>query len=136
MGTNYYLHKEICPHCGRGDEPKHIGKSSFGWCFSLHVFPDEGINDLADWRKHWLTGVIKDEYGDILTPEQMEAKITQRQCKTPFSMCSWSGYKNEAEFHKINGSERGPNDLLRHRLSEYCIGHGEGTWDLLIGVYS
>ena len=42
MGTNYYLHRprtNECEHCGRADEapPLHIGKSSSGWCFSLHV---------------------------------------------------------------------------------------------------
>lgn len=52
MGTNYYLRlkSEICPHCGRGDEGLlHIGKSSAGWCFSLHVM--NRIQSLDDWKK-------------------------------------------------------------------------------------
>lgn len=50
MGTNYYLHtKPDCECCGRGFEPLHIGKSSGGWCFSLHVMPEDNINTLDDW---------------------------------------------------------------------------------------
>ncbi len=29
MGTNFYLHEHVCPHCERSDEPLHIGKFSF-----------------------------------------------------------------------------------------------------------
>ena len=38
MGTNYYWQEsEPCAACGRGYEQVHVGKSSAGWCFSLHV---------------------------------------------------------------------------------------------------
>ena len=30
----------------------------------------------------------------------------------------------------------GPNGLLRHRIGEHCIGHGDGTWDLIRGEFS
>jgi len=36
MGTNYYLHRNICKHCNRSDEI-HIGKSSMGWTFTFHA---------------------------------------------------------------------------------------------------
>ena len=54
MGTNYYLHEpptNKCEHCGRQDEkePLHIGKSSVGWVFALHIIPEMGIEDLEDW---------------------------------------------------------------------------------------
>ena len=29
----------------------HIGKSSYGWHFSLCIYPELGINDLEDWKK-------------------------------------------------------------------------------------
>ena len=66
MGTNYYLTKErnYCHHCGRKDvETKHIGKSSSGWVFSLHVYPEEGIHDLSDWTKKFPDGKITNDYG-------------------------------------------------------------------------
>ena len=75
MGTNYYLVTEE----GR----KHIGKSSGGWCFSLHVYPEEDINDLQDWIPFWnqLTPDkhIEDEYGAIITGEGMLIIICERK---------------------------------------------------------
>ena len=76
MGTNYYWSEEACQspckHC-RGGDRLHIGKSSGGWCFSLHVIPYEGINTLDDWKaKFALPGSeIVDEYGTRLTAEEM-----------------------------------------------------------------
>lgn len=72
MGTNYYWIKEdtTCPHCGRRDHDEvriHIGKSSCGWCFSLHVDPSIGIRSLDDWIERFDTGFIEDEYGDRLS---------------------------------------------------------------------
>lgn len=29
MGTNFYLHRDVCPHCGSKLERLHIGKSSW-----------------------------------------------------------------------------------------------------------
>ena len=129
MGTNYYLHSNACEHCGRGDEPLHIGKSSDGWCFGLHVIPEEGLNSLADWSQRWgMAGVqIRNEYGDVLTPESMLEAITQR---------SWG--KTSAHFdYAENYACPGPNGLVRHRIDgQYCVGHGEGTWDLIPGYFS
>jgi hypothetical protein len=136
MGTNYYHHeKEPCPTCGHeGDEPRHIGKSSGGWCFSLHVYPEEGIADLGDWKARWGSGVIKDEYGKTVTPDDMESRITQRSWepakRVPMGYADWS------QFHEQNGSEPGPSGLLRHRIGPHCLGHGAGTWDLIAGDFS
>lgn len=135
MGTNYYI-TESCPCCGREDEPKHLGKSSAGWCFALHVYPDEGINDLSDWEKLWEGKTIIDEYGDWINTKQMRDIITNRegndkQEKNPF------GYKSWVEFHRLNQSELGPNNLIRRQVDSYhCIGHGDGTWDLIVGEFS
>lgn len=128
MGTNYYhtVKTNECAACGRHDgEPVHIGKSSAGWCFSLHVMPDEGICDLDDWRKRWEAGgEIRDEYGEVVTTEEMLRIITERGPgpeKVP------TGYESWADFHRSNRSTHGPNGMLRH-------GHrstpGAGTWDL------
>lgn len=147
MGTNYYLYNEPpCPHCGRLDEDArlHIGKSSAGWCFSLHVIPEAGINDLDDWREKWGRpgAYITDEYGREIGVEDMLSTITQRQWEANWDRrMARKGlggyYENEADFHAKNHSERGPNGLLRHQIDgRHCIGHGSGTWDLIVGEFS
>lgn len=112
MGTNYYLHpKPDCECCGRPLEPLHIGKSSGGWCFALHVDPDKGINTLDDWRKLWAYPgtLIRNEYGDTVHVEDMERIITNR---------TWQG------------------DFPQRHTDGHCIGHGEGTWDYITGEFS
>lgn len=114
MGTNYYLHqKPDCECCGRPVEPLHIGKSSGGLCFSLHVMPDDHINTLDDWRALWSApgAYVRNEYGERVPLDKLERIITER---------SWRG-----EFphrHPIDG---------RH-----CVGHGDGTWDYIVGEFS
>lgn len=121
MGTNYYFHPKpttSCPTCGhtRTAEPIHIGKSSVGWTFGLHVRPRYWIGgpipqDLDAWRERFLEegSKIQDEYGQVITVVDMLRIITDRS-------------------H--------PNGLRRRPLDEYCIGHGEGTWDLVVGDFS
>lgn len=130
MGTNYYLSKALCLHCGRGDKPLHIGKSSAGWCFSLHVDSDEGITSLADWQALWGNphNLIHDEYGDRVTPAEMLAVITERGRRAQAN--------EDTKFYADNDAEPGPNGLLRHRLGPYCVGHGDGTYDLIPGEFS
>ena len=146
MGTNYYLHRNICAHCGRGDQPLHIGKSSVGWCFSLHVgrdYEDEPlakIRDLDDWRAIWHDGVIRNEYDQEISIADMERQITERGTESPIAWDErpWVGYGIENDFHRINYSERGPRGLLRHRISpdSHCVKHGAGTWDCITGEFS
>lgn len=113
MGTNYYYHeKPACRECGRDHDARHIGKSSGGWCFSLHVERpgDDGPHDLKDWLALFKTpgSVIKDEYGVEISANDMVRVITRRS-----------------------------PDLLRHTIGNgLCIGHGEGTWDYLVGEFS
>ena len=141
MGTNYYYHTDMCEHCGRGDEPIHIGKSSVGWCFALHVYPEElednKTESLDDWIKLWNTkgGVIKDEYDRELTSEEMFDIIIKRSWEREGD--NYFGYISMAEFHRVDHSKPGPNGLVRHKIDgQHCIGHGEGTWDLMIGYFS
>jgi hypothetical protein len=47
MGTNYYSRRNRCDCCGRYDE-RHIGKSSAGWVFTAHVYPEESLNSIRD----------------------------------------------------------------------------------------
>lgn len=112
MGTNFYLIRECCPHCGRGSDRLHIGKSSAGWCFSLRVHEDDGINSLADWEAQWAqpNTRIVDEYGDVIQIEELRRRILER---------SWDG----------------PGGLRRHLIDSFCIGHGDGTYDLIRGDF-
>ena len=108
MGTNYYMTVDACPHCGRGRDELHIGKSSAGWVFSLNTHPDDGITGLDDWREAWKRNPIRNEYGDAVKPEEMERTITAR--------------KTGLRRHDIDG--------------RFCIAHGEGTYDLMRGEFS
>lgn len=78
MGTNYYCHGPACEHCGRSDPIQHIGKSSVGWVFALHV--GDGVKSLDDWRAVWSRPgvVIRDESGRVISKEEMEKIILER----------------------------------------------------------
>lgn len=135
MGTNYYLHEKkpaTCKHCGHTEktEPLHIGKSSGGWCFSLHVIPNEGLNTLEDWQKRWSVpgAFIQNEYGEPITPAEMTAEITQRSRD---GLADWS-----PAAYARNNARPGPQNLIRHQIGTHCIGHGPGTWDLITGEFS
>ena len=130
MGTNYYLHledKPKCESCGRETEPLHIGKSSYGWVFSLHVIPEKGINSLQDWEKLWNSkgAKIQDEYSDDISPEEMKQSITNRCMEESLEHKKWGGnefcsYDSEEQFHQSNNSMRGPNNLVRSKLDSPC----------------
>lgn len=138
MGTNYYWYEtSTCPHCGRKGEPKHIGKSSAGWVFALHVYPDEGIHDLPDWEEMFSRpgSYIEDEYGSLIDTHTMLGHIQNRKGANDYKKAPW-GYENWDRFHASNESEQGPNNLLRSRLSKRCVSHGAGTWDCFVGEFS
>jgi len=132
MGTNYYLHKPACPHCGHSDDPLHIGKCSACWCFSLHVHDWPEIRNLDGWIFRWNApdAIIKDEYGRTIEPAEMLKIICERgrgPDATPLSL----------EWYRANGAIPGPNNLARHRIDgQYCVGHGKGTWDFIQGDFS
>lgn len=138
MGTNFYLYKNTCRHCGRGDAPLHIGKSSAGWCFALHVLPEEGIKDLDDWKKRFegAGNTIKDEYGREVTPEEMIETITKREGNLGKTRKAPTMYDSLEDFFDKNYAVQGPNGLARAKVGQYCVGHGEGTWDLIPGEFS
>lgn len=115
----------------------HIGKSSGGWCFGLHVDQTIEIEDrlirirsLDDWQHVMnLPGIrINNEYGDQISSSEMVDIITKRQgLPVPVSK----------DFLAQNSASLGPNNLLRHRLDgRHCVGHGNGTYDLIVGDFS
>lgn len=128
MGTNYYWIPNPCPTCGHG-ERVHIGKSSAGWVFSLHVHPGDDIHGLRGWVNAWRIGTIVDEYDETVSADEMLRTITER--------ARHGGPDQPAEWYAQNSAEPGPNRLARHKIDgRHCIGHGEGTWDLCVGEFS
>ena len=124
MGTNYYTTKR-----GSSAPVLHVGKSSGGWCFSLHVIPEDGIKTWEDWKAYLKRRKIVNEYGDKISLKELINIVEDRGWEAPLP--------NDPEFYKKNYAERGPNNLLRHDLAscEHCIGHGEGTWDYITGIF-
>jgi len=94
----------------------HIGKSSNGWCFTLHVIPERGVTSLHHWLEWFVKPyhVIMDEYGEIINPNEMQDIIERRGDHKPSQLL-----------------------LRRHELGKYhCIGHGEGNYDYCIGTFN
>ena len=112
MGTNFYLN--VVEKGATLADQLHIGKSSAGWRFALHVMPERGINDLDDWLKI-IQGericIITDEYGRILSLDELLTTITKRH---------WQGSVK----------------YLRRHTDSRCISHGVGTWDCIVGDFS
>jgi len=132
MGTNFYLHAPACSHCGHAEEPLHLGKSSAGWCFGLHIYPDKL---LCDWQDMWShidalvengNHEIKDEYGDTVDPALFFSIVWDRSRQEPPSL----------QWLKDNHAVPGPYGLARHKLDDHCIGHGEGPFDYIVGYFS
>ena len=86
MGTNYYLHYDICECCGRHNE-KHIGKSSAGWQFSFRGYRSPEyqppITSFEDWKKELqIEGKIFDEYGREISYEDFVALVEKKRSET------------------------------------------------------
>jgi hypothetical protein len=112
MGINYYVETQPpCDHCGRAFPVIHIGKSSAGWCFGLHVY-DDGILPATwrEWQSFVKDRVIRNEYREVVTENDLTDVVTKRE------------WKGGLQRHVIDG--------------RFCIGHGEGTYDLLFGEFS
>lgn len=90
MGTNYYLHSDFCPCCGKPRKETHLGKLSMGWKFLIHktnkVFD---YNSLCNFIE---TGIIKDEYGDEWVAQDFIDLVNSHQDD-----------KNHTDCENING---------------------------------
>ena len=101
MGTNYFAIVNL----GGPRVKLHIGKSSIGWCFALHV--TDGIASLADWRRVWAQAfvTIEDEYGAPIDADAMLEIIKDRVFQRPS--------QPEAAWFVDNCATRGPHGLAR-----------------------
>jgi hypothetical protein len=145
MGTNYYMKKgQYVPEAdydhplsglireGTGRPAAiHIGKSSYGWCFSLHVMPQYGIHDLTDWRAFAVRLLgegwrIEDEYGEAFTAEELwrvvERADWERQEVTNCDQLKLPAAVRPLQRHDVDG--------------DHCIGNGEGFYDYIVGEFS
>jgi hypothetical protein len=117
MGTNYYWYPEPdCPCCGRNEEGLHIGKSGYGWAFSLHVgLQNSHIpSTIVEWKELFnrKNSIIKDEYGNKVSVEYMLEIILKRE-----------GYTSA--YH----------ELRHHPLGDHCVAHFD-TYDHCIGWFA
>lgn len=141
MGTNYYAYKNICSCCNREEERLHIGKSSMGWCFAIHIIPEEGINTWGDWKEFFKSPdheiVVKDEYGTKITLEELFTTVEKRRGEprddTPLS----DFYADWEQFDEENNCDFDEEyNLLRHKVGWFCKKNGPGPYDYMDGEFS
>ena len=134
MGTNYYVKNSLNPET----DFLHIGKSSGGWFFMLHVVPEMGLNDLPDWVNYFEGREILDSGGNRIFTDEMVNIISKRSgdVVTP-EPGNFSRYDGFASMLQRNGAIYVKDKrLIRRKFIAPCVGHGAGTWDLVIGNFS
>lgn len=137
MGTNYYVKNSgvKCDHCGHESAPDlHIGKSSGGWYFSLHVIPESGLNTLEDWKSYLeIDGnEIVNEYNELLSVEEFLEIVTDRGRD-----CTLDDLEILSRYITIHtDTEIGNYSLFRPKIDgNHCLGHGE-VWSYITGNFS
>jgi len=135
MSTNYYLHAPACSHCGHAKEPLHLGKTSLGWCFGLHIYPEKLLFDWEDIWSHIDALVeegnyeIRNEYGERVDPGLFFTIVWDRGRKEPHSL----------QWLKNNHAIPGPFGLARHIVDgNHCIGNAglDAPIDYFVGDFS
>ena len=124
MGTNYFARINL----GGPFHKIHIGKSSAGWCFALHV--TDSIPSLADWRRVWAQAfvTIEDEYGTPIDPDTMAEIIEDRSFE-------WGRERDDA-WYAENYATRGPNGLARQTYHATMPPNPNDTYTLISGDFS
>ena len=135
MGMNFYTIQQtnlssFLSGDSSANDTYHIGKSSYGWVFSLHVDHDRGIYDLDDMLPMLTDSkrIIVDEDGKEISLVKLMLTIMGRSMdKLPTELPSY--YSRNAIL--------GEKNLLRSELGHnHCVKHGAGTWDCIIGDFS
>ncbi len=135
MGTNYYASgSKLSGHKGvvlMEDVHLHIGKSSGGWTFALHVIPELGLTDEYKWLEyidsHSL--IVEDEYGVVVSSNELWLVMYDRRSSSAGRLIpGWC---------LINHAEPGPNNLARRKIGWLCVGHSPvNPVDYLEGEFS
>lgn len=130
MGCSYYAE---LPDGAR----LHIGKSSGGWSFLLHVIPDRDLNSLADWRAFLerpdveifdCEDTFMDSAGliDVIT-ERADFVVgdlrRQRSSEWQFQNHAFFDERFKLARPVVGGSGG-------------CIRNGDGPYDLIVGDFS
>ena len=134
MGINFYLHINTCDHCGRSEKTLHIGKSSTGWAFLLHVDPT-GETCPRNWSE-WAALIAKpgernrvtDEDGREYTLPELVEVVMHRKGATTLETSN-----NTADGRWFDKSTH----LWRVTVDgDRCIETGDGTYDLIVGEFN
>lgn len=123
MGTNYYVktNEKVFENGFDVDEILHVGKSSYGWYFSLHVIPEKGINTLRDWLPILQNGVIHNEYGETISYENM--LYTIKRDEVP-ELGMWGMLRLDIdEPHRIHHKDSISTTYIGEYGLYYCIVH-------------
>jgi len=142
MSTNFYVADVVrCQECGHAVHNGikfHIGKSSAGWAFSLHVIPEKHLNTWGEWKAFLdKPGMaIIDEDGAKWSLDEFVMIVENRIGKYGDLEHVPPGYDTWWDFYEINQCEIDANGLLRHKVGEFCSGHGKGSWDYVTGDFS
>ena len=109
----------------------HIGKSSYGWIFGLHVFPDLGLNTYEDWEKLLPYGKIRDEYMEPHTcyqfVEMLYDKVNRAKKQPP----------REENTLSPNDSFVCPeSNLFRRKGHDFIVNNTHPLCDYLTGYFS
>lgn len=137
----------------------HIGKSSFGWNFSLCIYPTLNIYNLKDWIELFDNSEyeILDEEDRVVSKEEMLSTITERKS---FSFDEYSTLeefeksvvdnynnlekklqgtprivKNYDEYLEKNNAYRGKNGLLGHKSTILDL-RNEEMWKGFLPILS
>ena len=110
MSANFYVKVAIDhPH---NCELHHIGKKSYGWCFSLHAIPKYDLRELGRWTAFLMSDKVVrifDEYENDYTWTEMVQIIIDDK--------TWNG--KEPQRHNREG----------------VILNGEEHYDVILGYF-
>ena len=141
MGTNYYIRQKECQHCHHRPDDIHIGKSSAGWVFALHV--DDQFKCLDDYINYVKDNDLKihNEYDEEIDVDSFKSICLDRGMSITIEQstnCHNHLYKTTLTVQQYldrNHAVEGPRNLLRSKIDGHCIGY-DGDIDLIQSDFS